>query len=1141
MVRGVIIFAVCLALAGMARAQQIAEVPKRDPKAPTPEAQARLMLDAGRAALADKNPAEAVRHFANALWYDPYAPAFLANLLEASAADPDAFDLWLSQWIAVISDEKGAAAVEEKWRKRVQGVDAWPLKVNTARAEAVAELATFVKEQGSKGGEAASHPHARRFAAQLGIELCRASPALIRRHGPTFTAVFTPAVLPDHRPVLAALKELMDQLVGEQKPGDAIRVAQCLLGFAAQSGFKQFDGPKPPDLAAVAMAARAGLQRARAQLDAARKDAILTIEQLEAMTPEEREAFTRDHASFANPGVTFSPNKLYRVETTCGHDTLVGVAKTIELHHARLVGYFGKDPFVGQQGLVRIVPESWGLEAEGTPHWWAGGFQSGPVTTLKFSCGNIAGLGHGLTHELTHRFDGALHAGIPAWLAEGRAVWTGAAYGPPADPRFVPNYAPFGSIEDAFVKGYAAEDRLKKLVEGTIEDYRHNYPAGCALYVYLSQWKDGDKLVYAERFARFENECRTGNGNSLENFTAHFCDGRQGRPKDFKEFAKRFGEFITGFYWQNRAKSPWTGLFTEKVPDSGHWPFIYDGPTWHRGRTRAEPWFGQDQARLAGDLLYAHDRKKDAAAAWAWSLLVDDWSPEVAAKLAKVYNEQNQSHNAWVVLAETSRRFPGQMAVPGMPSELKRSFTKVFLFHDALRDAGKLAADGGRPASACVLASDESRLSEWLGLSQHVVSASADVAAKLLHRLDEPPVPLGLFGWEEDRLTDYEERRVKDLWYELPDGDLQVGRTKPREGTGETDRYSAWQHAFTRSKQWIGAGAYAIRMKVQATTSFISGAAILGWTRRDRNVRVGFSCGDFLYSIGAKDAANKFDSVHCNLWGLRERDGALWGSNPGRTVKLKTPSNTFDLDIYVDGAQAYAFLNGTLVGTYHTLDGAPIEGYVGFASGQGAYLVKAPTVERFDRTLAAGIDRGFPACLDLSRDGTTPGRELVNREVRGVPTNRLGTVVVWMPQLPSAVQPDTLAAPDEMATETSVVAQAAREAMVAAKADQPIVVVVPATLPKDVLQKVEADVKNAVPGVTSVLVHARKEPLTRKQDNPELPLRTTPSLLFVDPSGVLRCVEPFEAVQQRLPGGLEHWVTVFGAIARELPTGTNAK
>ena len=70
-----------------------------------------------------------------------------------------------------------------------------------------------------------------------------------------------------------------------------------------------------------------------------------------------------------------------------------------------------------------------------------------------------------------------------------------------------------------------------------------------------------------------------------------------------KDELKRFGDFIAGFYWQNREKSPWTSQFTEKVPSAGHWPFVYDGPTWNRGRTRAEPWFGQDQARLAGDLL----------------------------------------------------------------------------------------------------------------------------------------------------------------------------------------------------------------------------------------------------------------------------------------------------------------------------------------------------------------------------------------------------------------------------------------------------------------------------------------------------------------------------------------------------------
>ena len=45
---------------------------------------------------------------------------------------------------------------------------------------------------------------------------------------------------------------------------------------------------------------------------------------------------------------------------------------------------------------------------------------------MRFSIGTIEGLGHGLTHELTHRFDGALFPGQPTWLVEGKAVWTGA-------------------------------------------------------------------------------------------------------------------------------------------------------------------------------------------------------------------------------------------------------------------------------------------------------------------------------------------------------------------------------------------------------------------------------------------------------------------------------------------------------------------------------------------------------------------------------------------------------------------------------------------------------------------------------------------------------------------------------------------
>src|SRR5690606_29548560 len=120
---------------------------------------------------------------------------------------------------------------------------------------------------------------------------------------------------------------------------------------------------------------------------------------------------------------------------------------------------YGQDPFLDRPGTVRIVPEAEGLEAEGVPYWWAGGFQSGDLTVLRFSASNIPDLGRGLTHELTHRFDGATYPGLPAWLMEGKAVWTGGAYDAMTDEEFIANDANAGTMDQTMRKGYGGVDK----------------------------------------------------------------------------------------------------------------------------------------------------------------------------------------------------------------------------------------------------------------------------------------------------------------------------------------------------------------------------------------------------------------------------------------------------------------------------------------------------------------------------------------------------------------------------------------------------------------------------------------------------------------------------------------------------------
>jgi hypothetical protein len=1114
------------------KSQQLPDAEQLDAKAAAVRDAVKTRLDAGKAALSAKDAAQAVRHFSNSLWWDPHAANVLAEIAAAAGSNEDAQTLWLHQLAASVADERGGFELPEPLRK-LTARDPMLAKVASARADAAAQLATVVREQRGKDGDAAV---AARWVFGVASDVIAPSPALRKKHAPACNQPLASTAF-EHKQVLAALKEVMDKALGEQRPELAIRAAQCLLGLASQSRFKDLEGPKPPALDGVAMAARAGLARAREQIDARRKGGIPTIQQLEAMSPEEREAFTREHSSFENPGVTLSPNGLYRIETSCGHATLLGVAKTVELHHARLVKYFGQDPFTGQPGLVRIVPESSGLEAEGTPFWWAGGFQSGPVTTVKFSCSTIGQLGHGLTHELTHRFDGGIFGGIPSWLAEGKAVWTGAAFGPPEDAEFVPNHASLGTAEAAYYKGYTDEKNIKKLVDGTLEDYRDNYTAGYAMFLYLSTWREKDALLYGDRLVKFQQGCKEKGGNSLEWFTQCFCDGKAGRPKDWKAFAAKFGEFVKGFYWQNRA--PWTStLYTQKVPHGTGDPWVWDAPTWHQSRSRAEPWFGQDQARIGGEILLEAGRKREAAAAFEWSLLVDEWRPEIADKLARLLDQDNRQGAAWLVRSECARRFPGREPLTPVPGIIASTVSRLTALADALRAAHASYKGRGLAQSAAAMAADHDRLAARLGMKPIGAAAPAPDLAASLHPLDEPPRALGLYGWEEDKLTGYEEKRVKDLWYVVPEGDLHVGREKPREGTGITDRAAHQRDAFTRTREWIAAGRYVISARIQCNTSFTAGSVVFGFSRRDRNVRLGFSGGDFLYSIGAKEEKTEFGGINTHLHGLREREGGLWGSAPGHRVEFKPPSGSFVLRILVDGPAARAYVNDQLVGAYHTADGHAIEGCVGFAASQGAYVVTNATVERRDRTAAAAADPSWPQGLDPRVAKKQVRGELLNAACRGIPTGPSGTLVLWIPDLTTPAGP---ALEIDYSSMASSAVMGLDEALRADGLKATFLVCLPESLSAEARASIEADVKrNSARAAPHVLTHRSSGTLTIRKDG-DGPEEPTASLLFIDPASVVRVIDGFDRGQRSFSHHMRQWLGVFESLASAKKSQTDPK
>ncbi len=1073
-----------------------------------------------------------------ALWYEPCDPAILARVLAATDADPDARTLWSHALLAAASDARGQYRpprdVKDTLATDVPFLD----RITIARAAAVAELAELAtKARRSAGPRTPGNPLICRFARSLAYDVARNAPPLLAEHGGPLDAACAPR--PDaYVPIVNALKKLITDALASEQTGLAIETARCLHGLAAQSDFKDLKGPEAPDLSVLREQAADSLRRARERLAPA-IGVPLTVEQLEAMGLDEQLRFTREHASFANPGVAVSPSGLYRIETVCGYLTLLNATRTIERHHARLVSLYGTDPFLGRPGLVRIVPEAEGLEAEGSPYWWAGGFQSGDLTVLRFNASHIASLGRGLTHKLTHRFDGAVYGGLPGWLAEGKAVWTGSAYGQMIETSFIPNHCEYGTIEATMLKGYGGQDKLEDLVAGTVEDYRDNYVAGYALYVYLSSWEENGKRLYADALRRFQEQYASKGRNPKGWFQTCFCDGADGRPKGMKEFAGRFAEFINGFYWLNR--KPWVDRYTEKRVEEApaNHRLLFDYPTWQFSRNRAEPWFGQGQAAIAGDLLARVGNRHDAALAFVWGFEVDEWSTYRALRLADLLDKLGEERAAWVLRKETQVRVQRDDVPDAGRSPLLSSLPRLNTYLALLAEASEHHRDAGRPRTAAALAADHDHLADRLGLPRSPSRSAADAAdaAALAPPFDAPPRYVGHLGWMEDELTGYEEHRTPNLWYDDGEGGVHIGREKPREKTGQLDRSAHQRDAFVRGREWLLPGRYRLRARIHFTTTFVRGGVMIGYTRRDRNVRFEFDAGDYMYSIGESEKAAELDSVGVSLHSMRDGESASFGQTVGGGVNFDHPSTSFELELVVDGPLVLAVVNGNVIGTYHTADGQPIEGFIGFAGSYGAYRVEAPTIERYDRAAALDVVDPRTIGLSLDADGPVHRRDLLNRPVRGIPLAPAGTIVVWVPG-PTEEDEKGFENDEERRFEgrrrAHIAARSARSAHELLEKRQfnaRLAMAIPRFLDAEDVAVVKAGLERHAPECV-LLVHEKVRDLTQQEG--EAVATEMPMILFVDPVGVLRAIGSYMPSTTTVPGELESWLQVFrGRIAFE--------
>ncbi|MGK0304242.1 MAG: hypothetical protein ACI89X_005150, partial [Planctomycetota bacterium] len=872
---------------------------------------AQQRMQTGLAALKNGNFDEARKHLFAALEFHPSSPDVLFELICASSNNLDAMSQWTERYVRAAINEKGRFKMAGPTRKRLSPIKPATPRIKSAqvlsakRVAAITELSRFITKQKAKGKQTAARALVVRWASELLLKVATGCPQALAKVSSTVDK-HQASFAPDYDIIYRALAKIMKQPVPTEDKGEGsdtpttgqssdarvindqrIRAARILVGLAQQAAFKDLKGPRPDGPGSYASDARKILNDERKRDVEAGK--IWTIAELEDMSEEQRVRFTEEHSDWHYVGLALSTNGLYRIETICGHQTLLQTAKTIELHHERLVGHFGKDPFEGRQGIARIVPEDSDMETEGAPYWWAGGFQGGDRTTVRFAWSNIARLGKTLTHELTHRFDGVLRPFMPAWYGEGHADWTSGHYGQMQEKTFTKNYLKIGTAAQTYYLGYERKKKFKQLLTGEIDDFRDNYPAGYSLYAFLTNYPPS-KPRYRDVVAKFERNARAGQRDPVGYFTSTFCDGKDGRPADFDELHKDWGTFLLGCYdWQDGRKKDhqWINGYGDR-PSGRSRKKVTDVPTRSWARNHAEPFYGQEHAAAATLLLDEVADIDAVIAAGVWSITADGWRPEVARALAKALAASREQTAAVTFAAMAHSYFPDIASVDGNQVLDQLSKTKALLTAMATRIDTLLAENANNAAAAT--AREHASITNSFGIAP-TKHAKPDAVARL-------PRHLGSNGFTESELTGYEKRRRKGLWYVTSEGDLHVGRDKPREATGLLDRSAHQRHAYAHSVTWLTPGHYVIRGRVHWTTSFVSGAIILGHTRRDRSIRIGFSSGDRNYARGKSQSNQGEGRVSLSLNGLWERDGELPKTRLHSSVDIPEKQNWFAYELH---------------------------------------------------------------------------------------------------------------------------------------------------------------------------------------------------------------------------------------------------
>ena len=278
---------------------------------------------------------------------------------------------------------------------------------------------------------------------------------------------------------------------------------------------------------------------------------------------------------------------------------------------------------------------------------------------------------------------------------------------------------------------------------------------------------------------------------------------------------------------------------------------------------------------------------------------------------------------------------------------------------EALAEAARAYGEEGLGAPAIWFQEEHNLLGGLVGMAP--LFLDLDVEDQGLTFRQSPPERLG--DWQPDKLSGLDDWLVDDLWHVTPEGHLVVGL---RAGATLDETYADDRMtAFVRDPVEREAG-YVLRTRIHLLTPYVMTSAVLGYRRRDRNVRIHIEAGRRARPGEDPRAVGVHDSVYVWVDGLRPFDHVHPTGMVEGHYNLEGGTNAFDLTVLVDDCRVAVWVDDNPVGTWIDPEGIPVDGAIGFSRYSGAMRVGSPVVARLRpqtgnrRTLPAGPRPGRP-------------------------------------------------------------------------------------------------------------------------------------------------------------------------------------